>query len=130
MTTYTLVKATAVQAVPGTVQGGPPPANLPSGSQGINPNTAGAGSTINPAINQTFQLIVTTTNGTACAATAQVIVSNDGVNWLNYGSAMSATSGASPNQQSATGGSVWAWFSAYITVLTGTGAVATVLMSA
>jgi hypothetical protein len=129
MTLYYLCKnVTAVQTLPTAIQGGPAPANLPVGSQGVNPNPVGAGSALQLPNNQTFQLIVLGTAGNV-SATAQLIVSNDGVNWINLAT-VAATSGASPNSAGQTGTAVWNWYSAYITAISGTGASATVIMNA
>jgi hypothetical protein len=70
---------------------------------------------------------VTCTAGN-CSATAQVIVSNDNINWSNYGAAISASSGASPNTATGSGTQPWEYISAYITAISGTGAKAQVIM--
>ena len=120
MTTYVLCNGvTAIQSAP---SGG----NLPTGSQAANP--AGATGQVNVQ-NQTFQAIVTTTSGNG-SATVQPIVSNDGINWVNYGSAITIASAASPAQASGTGASPWQFFSAYVTAISGTGAQVKCLMGA
>lgn len=82
---------------------------------------AGVGGPV--AVNVTYQVVVT--NAGAC--TAQPIGSNDGVNWVNQGSAIAVTAG------SVTGGAAltatWAYWSATVTTLTGTGATCTVTLS-
>lgn len=131
MTTYPLFSGlSASQNAPGTTQGGPPGSNLPPGSQMAAP-AGGAGGPTSPPTNQSFQLTVTASNpGVSCSATAQAIVSNDGVNWMNYGNPIVAAAGASPNLQGQNASGLWAYFSAYLTAITGTGAKATLTMAA
>src|SRR5258708_29119493 len=129
MTTTILCKSSAVQPAPGVSQTGPKGTNLPSGSQMADYSIGGALNPTTPPTNQTFHLIVTGTSGNV-SATAQPIVSNDGINWTNYGTAITASSGASPNQQSTTGAAPWAFFSAYITPIASTVALAMLVMNA
>ena len=98
--------------------------NVPTGSQVVNPS--GGSTATNPPV-QSFQLLVTCSAGN-CSATAQVIVSNDGVNWSNYGSAISASSGVSPNTAIANNSQPFQYYSAYITAISGTNAKASVTM--
>lgn len=99
---------------------------LPVGSQSVNPAPPGA-SPLNTQT-QTFQLLVTCTGGGNCAATAIVMVSNDNINWTSYGLTLAAASGVSPNTAIANGLQPWQYFTAYISVISGTKAVAQVLM--
>lgn len=118
MTTAVLCQSvSAIQAAPSGGQ-------LPTGSQSVNP--AGVSSPINT-IAQSFQLVVTSTAGN-CSASAQIMVSNDGVNWSAYGAAIVASSAASPNTATGNGTVPWQFFTAYITAISGTGAKATVTM--
>lgn len=130
MTTSVLCQGvTAVQAAPinqgprsGTTIGTPVPpvgTGLPSGSQAVQPATAE--NVINPQT-QTFQVIVTATSGN-CSGTVQVMASNDGVNWSAYGSPIAVTSGASPNIGTANGSQPWEFYTAYVTAISGTGAM-------
>jgi len=89
------------------IQTAPASGAIPLGSQSVNP--AGGTSPINAAV-QTFQLVVTCTGGGNCSATAQVMVSNDGVNWSTYGSTIVANSGASPNTATGNGSVPWQFF--------------------
>lgn len=128
MTTYTLFSGlTAIQAAPTTSQGGTVGSNLPSGSQLAFPN-GGAGGPVTPPTNQTFQLVVV--GAGSVSASAQPVVSNDGINWVNYGSAISASSATTVSVGSGTGAAVWAYYAAYLTAISGTGAKATMTMNA
>ncbi len=86
-----------------------------------------SGATSTPANIITPQVVVT--GGGAC--TAQIIGSNDGVNWENVGSAIAVTAGnvhaglASGAALTAT----WNLWSAVLTTLSGTGATCTVSLS-
>lgn len=80
-----------------------------------------------PASTATPQVVVTA--GGAC--TAQIIGSNDGVNWENVGSAIAVTAG-SVHGGLASGAALtasWDQWSATITTLSGTGATCTVTLS-
>lgn len=118
MSTYTLCKSTAVQAAPTTRQDTHPGDNLQNGSVLCDLSKGGALSDSAPSINQTFQVIaIGASPGVTVNATVQPIASNDGVNWSNYGTAIAATSGASPVIQTGTGAQAWAYISAYVTVI-------------
>lgn len=136
MSTYVLCKnVTAVQAAPvnqglvaGTTIGTnipPPGVGLPDGSFCVQPNTTDTNVT-NP-LGQTFEVMVTCSAGN-CNAVVQMLASNDGINWVNYGTAVTVASGASPNLGSSTGTATWEYFSAYVTTLVGTNAAVQVLM--
>lgn len=77
---------------------------------------------------QSFQLTVTGNPGVTVSATAQVVASNDRVNWTPYFDPVSVT-----GQTTATagwGGSQnWKYFSAYLTAISGLGAKATLTMN-
>jgi hypothetical protein len=130
MTMYVLCKGvTAVQAAPvnqGALSGyvisaveASPGLGLPQGSQAIQPATVD--NVLNPQT-QTFQAMVTCTGGGNCSATVQVMSSNDGLNWSNYLTAISVTSGASPNIVAANGSQPWEYYTAYVTAISGTNA--------
>jgi len=117
MTAYVLAKTLASDA---TIAA----ALANSHSQAVNPS-AGQAPT-NPQT-QTFEVVATTTSGNV-TATVQVYASNDGVNWVAYGSPITIASGASPQIGSGTGASPWQWYTALVSALTGTGAQCTVTM--
>lgn len=128
MTTYPLCKATATQATPTTAQSGHPGDNLPNGSVVADLSRGGALCDSSPSINQTFQVVVIGPSpGQACSGTVQLITSNDGINWSNYGTALTATSGASPNIQTGTGAQAWAYFSAYVTAISANSTVTCIM---
>ncbi len=131
MTVYHLCdNIAAAQTLPAQAENPNKPSNLPSGSNFIDLSNGGAlGPTIAPT-NQSFTLVVVGNGGATVSATGQVIASNDGVHWQNYGSALSATSGPSPGMANASGSTNFAFYSAFITAITGTGAKASVLMNA
>ena len=76
---------------------------------------------------QSFQLTVKG-NGTV-SATTQIVGSNDGANWTNYGPALTA-SGATAATVTGFGQSPYAYYGALITQIAGTSAQAAVTMSA
>ncbi|MDE2439740.1 MAG: hypothetical protein KGP14_01855 [Betaproteobacteria bacterium] len=119
MTTYVLCQNVAA------IQAAPANGALPVGSVGVNP--AAGQAPINPQT-QTFHAVVSGTSGNV-SATIQPVVSNDGVNWLIYGSAIVIAAGATPQQGSGTGSSPWQYYSAYVTAISGTGAKVTVTMA-
>ena len=134
MGVYNILTTTAPQSAPGTAQvdgnGLPllPGANLPTGSQLVT-ITGGSGEIINPNTVQSFHVIATTSSGNVTAS-VQPIVSNDGVNWINYGSAIAISSGASPQQAQGNGTAFWKYMSAYCSAMTGTGALVKCIMAA
>ena len=129
MTVYVLLSGvTAQQGAPGTTEGGAPGSNLPTGSQAASVGSSGAGALAQVPAAQTFHCIVRGTSGSV-SATVQPLCSNDGINWLNYGAAIAITSGATPQQGSAIGAGCWAYFSAYVTAISGTGANVACLMN-
>lgn len=76
---------------------------------------------------QTFFLTV---NGVgAVSATAQPMVSNDRVNWLNYGAPITAA-GTTTGVAAQTGNQVWEYYGAVLTAISGTNASAKLTMSA
>ena len=107
------------QTVPASA---PPPQKEPVQPWGANNPTS-------PPPEQTFHLIVAGTAGNV-SGTAQVIVSNDGVNWVNYGDAIAAASTYLTAQASFAGTQAWKYFGAYLTAISGTGATATLRMNA
>lgn len=123
MTTYSFfANLTAVQPGPGVAQGNiGVPGNLPPGSQGVF-LPGGAGSLVAPAAGQGFTVQV---NGSgAVSATVQPFASNDGVNWVAYGSAITASGPAGVGVNTGTGTGNFAWYTAQLTAISGTGAVA------
>lgn len=100
----------------------PPPQNPPVQPWGANNPTS-------PPPEQTFHLVITGTAGNV-SGTAQVIVSNDGVNWVNYGDAIAAGSAYLTAQASFAGTQAWRYFGAYLTAISGTGAKAALKMVA
>ena len=80
-------------------------------------------------LSQTFQLVITGSAGNV-SGTVQIVVSNDGVNWQNYGDPMVAASGYLTAQAQFTGTQPWTWFGAILTAISGTNAVANLIMAA
>ena len=109
-------------------QSAPSPSNpFPtSGNNVINPND---GSPPGPQLSQTFQLVVGGTSGTV-SCNAQPIVSNDGINWSSYGAALAVTAAAYPTSTVSSMNGAYNYFGAYVVSISGTGANATMLMSA
>ncbi len=129
MSVYQLLNnQSTVQQAPGTSQVGPPGTNLPNGSV-MATLYGGAGEMVQANNVQAFQINATCTSGN-CSATVQLLASNDGLNWMNYGNPIVVTSGPSPQIQSANGGANWRYMSAYLTAVSGTGAQVDCLMSA
>ncbi len=132
MTVYRIFDGiSAAQVLPPQAGGSVVGSNLPSGVQAVNLSGGGAVSTLGAgaAVNQVFQLTVTGTVGQTVSGTAQIIASNDGINWTNIGT-VTASSGPSPNIQSASGTVPWAFFSGLLLAITGTGAKASLIMNA
>jgi hypothetical protein len=78
---------------------------------------------------QGFQLVVKGNNGQNVSATVQIATSNDGVTWSNYVDALTAMGVTTGNATwNATGN--YKFFSAILTAISGTGAKATLTMSA
>lgn len=75
---------------------------------------------------QTFQLTVSGTG--PVSATAQVVVSNDRINWFPYGDPVTA-SGTTKATTGWGGAQNWEAYSAYLTALSGTGAQARLVMN-
>lgn len=129
MTAYTLFNnITAVQNAPGTTQGNlGVPANVPPGSLAAQ-MFGGAGSLVAPPAGQAFSLQVDGIG--SVSATAQVWASNDGVNWVTYGSAITASSVSGAGTNTATGTGNFQWYTAQLTAISGTQANATLTMNA
>ena len=129
MTVYVLrtgVSKADLVTVPPTVQ---QPVSITNQSVAIQTLGGAPGNTnaYTPPIAQSFQLTVKGTG--AVAATAQVVGSNDGVNWTNYGPALTA-SGTGSSTVTGYGQAPYAYFGALITAISGTSAQAAVTMSA
>jgi len=89
----------------------------------------GAADETSPPQTQMIQLYASCTSGNV-AATAQVYGSNDGSNWTAAGSTIAITSTALYGTAAQQLALPWRYWTAILTVLTGTGAQATVTMSA
>ncbi len=86
---------------------------------------AGAGT---PPVTHVFVLTVTGSGNVS--ATAQPVGSNDGVNFVNYGSPIVAASLQTVSSQAQVGNSPFAYLSAFVSAISGTNASATVTVSA
>lgn len=75
---------------------------------------------------QTFQLTVKGVG--SISATVQLAVSNDGVNWSNYGDPVTA-SGTTKASAGFGGAQNWKFYSAYLTAISGTAAQATLILN-
>jgi len=75
---------------------------------------------------QAFELLVVGTG--AVGATVQIVASNDGQNWTNYGAPIAA-SGTGSATTIAYGAAPFAFWGATVTAISGTGAAVTVTMS-
>jgi hypothetical protein len=126
VTVYNLIhNVQAVQALPAPVQAAGQNSNLPNGSKSVKPD-GGAGTPSSPPTSQTFQGVL---NGNGnCSATVNIIVSNDEFNWIPYAQ-ITFASGTTPNSQAAMGSQVWAYYSAYVSALSGTDASVNCLMN-
>ena len=117
MTTYPLLtNAKVVTAVPSPSR----PPSLVAAPGG------GAGTQVNITTGQTFHYVLTGI-GTV-SATVNVVVSNDGVNWLDLNPV--SLSGPAPQQNYLLGVNPWAYFAAYVSAISGTGATVNLTMSA
>lgn len=112
MALYTLINAAAAAFfTPNTVVPATPDGPIPP--QQIAPQ-------------QTFQVTVKGTG--AVSATVQPVVSNDGVNWSNYGDPVTV-SGTTRAVAGFGGAQNWKFYSAYLTAISGTAAQATLVMN-
>jgi hypothetical protein len=111
---------------PIAIQSGPAPANLPTGCNAIQPG-GGAGQTSSPPTNQTFQAVLTGSGN--CSASINIAASNDGINWLGYG-VITIPSGSVPATVSFIGSSNFAWYSGWVTAISGTNATCSLNMNA
>ena len=82
-----------------------------------------------PPQKQTFHLVITGSAGNV-SGTAQIVASNDGQNWVSYGDPITAASAYLTAQAAASMDGSWKWFGAYLTAISGTGAVANLTMNA
>jgi hypothetical protein len=84
-----------------------------------------------PAQAHSLQVVV---NGIGnCSATVQFVGSNDGVSWINYGAAVTATGAnadITPGTGGGTGTTPYTFICAYVTAISGTQAAATAIVSA
>lgn len=124
MSVYTLLNGvTAVQALPAAVEGGAKGSNLPVGSLFVDLSAGGAGNAVALAANVSFHIVVKSNPaGISVSATVQPIASNDGIHWANDGSAISVTAGNAPVQATGTSTAAFAYRSALVTAISGTGA--------
>lgn len=122
MTQYVLCKNVIAQ------QTSPSAGAIPTGSQIANLSAGGALGSVQPPTNQTFHVVETGSGNVT--ATVQIFVSNDGQNFIAYGSAISIASAAAPQQASSTGTAAWAYYTAQVTAISGTSASVTVTMNA
>lgn len=76
---------------------------------------------------QAFVLLVTGSG--SVSATAQIVGSNDGVNFVNYGAAIVASAATTVSAQGQGGIVPYQFYAAYITAISGGGAVASVNVS-
>lgn len=119
-----IVNVIAVQTVAAVENGDGSNAGVNPSFQPTNP----AGST-SPSGSQGFQLVVTGTGNVS--ASAQIVVSNDGINWTSLGGALAATSTANVSTAiSGNSNTPYQYFGGYITAISGTGAKATLTMCA
>lgn len=81
-----------------------------------------------PAQLQSFQLNVSGVG--PLSATAQIVVSNDGTNWMPYLGAVTAAGNGSVASAGVQGNGSWRYFGSYLTAISGTNAVADLVMSA
>jgi len=93
-------------------------------AQPVGPN----GNVSVPTQSQAFQLNVSGTG--SVSATMQPVVSNDGTNWSAYGATVTATGFNGGSNNIALTNAPFIYFSAYITAISGTGATASINMSA
>lgn len=117
MTAYVLSKtAVATATIAAALSNGQSQAVNPSAGQApTNPQT------------QTFQAVATASTGNV-SATVQIYASNDGGNWVPYGSAITIASGATPQQGVSNGAQPWQYYTALVSALSGTNAQVTVTM--
>lgn len=107
------------------VQTGP----LSTPNQAVSPQSFGSANS--PANAQTFTLLV---NGIGtCSATAQIMGSNDGINFVTIGApvtAAAATADLKAGIQGAVASSTYNYYGGYVTAISGTNAAATLTVSA
>lgn len=96
-----------------------------NGSGQVIPETYPPQANENAPPTQTVVASVTTTSG-AGSATVQLQGSNDGTNWVNVGTALSAVS---TGPVGAVENSTYAYFQAVVSSITGTGAAVTTTLS-
>lgn len=120
MTTYVLCEGvTAVQTI----------ANV-GGNQNQIVQPSGPNANVNsPPTAQGFEVVVTGTSGNV-SATVQPVASEDGVNFFNYGSTIVVSSASSPAVKDGSGSVPHAFFGAFVTAISGTGAKVKTMMSA
>lgn len=104
------------------------------GSNGNQPNfifsPSNPAGTNSPAESQGFQLVVQGNSGQAVSATAQIVASNDGIHWSNLVTVTAASATTVSSGIAANSNAPYLYYGAYITAITGTGALASVTMCA
>jgi len=106
------------------------PPQAQAGAQSVHPT--GPSNDNNPTQSQWFQLTASATSGNV-SATATVYGSNDGQNWTNLGATLSTAltvTGVASGSAAAQTAIPCKHYAAVLSTLTGTGAVATLTMSA
>lgn len=107
------------------VQQAPAAGVMAFGSSVAQPGGA-AGSPNTSAVAQSFFLVVTGSG--AVSAMAQVMGSNDGVNWTPYGPPITATAATGTSVGAATGLTPFVFFTGYVTAVSGTNASVSLTM--
>lgn len=84
-----------------------------------------------PAQNQSYQVTVSSAvGGTAVSVSVQPVACADGINWANYGPIITATGTNTATALGSGANSPHAWYGAFVTAISGSGASATCLLSA
>lgn len=128
MSVYQLiVNQTAVQTVAAiqSIDG------FTAGGVNISVQPAGTEASPNPPSYQAFQVTVSTPQpGVSVSASVQPVGSNDGRNWIPIGTAIACTSLPNISSNGSSTNVSWTYYAAYVTAISGTGAVVNCSMSA
>jgi hypothetical protein len=100
---------------------------IPKNSPLAQPTTGQIGQ---PSSYQAVTVTVTAPSSNAISATVQLMVSNDGVNWSNYGTAITASGTGTAFTVNQSLQASFAFWGAIVTAISGTGAAVTCLLSA
>ncbi len=95
-----------------------------SGNQAVQPI---AGNPYLPPQSQAYQVNITGTG--AVSASVQPVASEDGINWATYGSAISVSGSYSAAAVASSSNAPHAWYSAYVSAISGTNAAVSCSMS-